>query len=329
MKIRQKKSFNYIKTLLLTTFLLPSLLILGGIFYLFFCLNHQDLEKESRLINIRLLPYDFREIAVYLFANRVKNSADDKKQVLCVFGDSQVFGHRFPSQDVFHNKINKYAKNIKAYNFAIIDGHLIDILRVMKIVESTKLHCNFVAFNLDPAHLKANRNVGYKLPEPHIKHGIAEAAIDILRSKNIVWFGNFISLKKMDFFANKQPQPVGFAMTMKKDYYENLDERTAFFKLDAVINQARKISNHIIIFTSPVHYSEYNKKPYNYNWDPISPQIKLLTFCQKYEGVKCIDWSNYLDKSMFFDLIHLNPRGHQQLGKLVAKEVDNLRIQTT
>ncbi len=323
------KNITYIKIILFTALSAFITFIVLGSSYVYYRLAHQDVSNESRLAYVQLLPKNVRESAIILFAGKVNKIKHNDKTLVCVFGDSEPYGYLIKTKYVFHKIIADYNSNLEGYNFSVIDGHLNDTLNVMKIVEASKLMCDFVVFNLTPHHLNTKL-----INQNHVvlnKNNIVSERnmfMNLLTTNEFSFFSHWYDLFKMDLFTTQEPAPVGFQMRADKEYFANLDEKMAFVNLDAVITQAKKIGHHVIAYATPSYYADYNKSPYNFGWDTTSAQTNLVNYCNHHTGITCVNWSNSLDKAMFFDLLHLNKDGHRNLAKLVADKINEIQANT-
>ena len=278
---------------------------------------------DHRLPNVRLVDKNCRFVVI----NRFIELQPVQNADAYIFGDSQIFARGATSEQMFYR--HWLGEDAVVINFSFLAAPISDL--------------NAMARNLEARGFKAKKSLLVVNISHYIGEDISEKNyLSKEREQTILLPGPSSSVKRL--YQNRALCAFRMRREFSRDnlrtprYRKLLDTfkylplRDNFLDYDPVdfnrhvtgrLEILSKISDDGIVMTAPVAYDKLD----HYKFDPAKLDAFSKSFqniCAPLEGtITCIDLMQSMTSEGFMDLIHMNARGHEMLGKNLKKELEN------
>jgi hypothetical protein len=85
------------------------------------------------------------------------------------------------------------------------------------------------------------------------------------------------------------------------------------------------VSERAVVFIAPQALEAF--LAYGYDVGAVESAMgRALDICRKHRTFVCLDLLGALPKDAFFDITHLNRRGHEQLARVLVAEIERARL---
>ncbi|MBK9078400.1 MAG: hypothetical protein IPL91_04320 [Hyphomicrobium sp.] len=254
---------------------------------------------DQRLPNIRIISEECRAP----FIRRFIALQDLTKPTMLIFGDSQSFNKGVPAKSTWPARFNELADlRLNIVNLAVVDGRPPDT-RFIAAQLSGK--ADLAVVNLNQAHF--NGLESRKIPP------LTEAPFEFVRC--IVSMRRFLVTTELPLPDAKPVRERYRKATLAKDRYEmRLDSGVLRSTVEAVALKADRT----IVYITPNNIDVFGD--YGYDVQRFKDDsAQMLETCAETVAT-CFDLSSRMSKANFYDIVHLNTAGNDNLAKLLLKE---------
>lgn len=293
---------------------LAGLLIFIAAFYHFPQKSWQEVNAYRRIPNIRVAPPEAR---LDIVKGSLRDFQPRRAVKILVIGDSQTFGNEAPPENVFSYLLSQRCSRYDLLNASIVDARFDDQTRLLQQVKPGEF--DLIITNINPAHFsKATRVPPHHLPIP--------APTSILSVLNMPDKTFYLEVYLgMDIWDEHRSIPKGYKIGVTPDYYSELDFNHKQADFMAMTDEIHRRAKHSLIFISPNLASRYSQNKIAKEWNMAAFRDLADNQCRTLSpGSRCVDLSDAIAPSGFFDIVHLNASGHEALADILQREIAQL-----
>jgi hypothetical protein len=261
--------------------------------------SDQHLAQAHRLPNPMAYPDAARTAVVRNFITRV---AEQPNNVM-VLGDSQPYGFQISEDRIFSSLLDT---DKPAWNLAFEDARVGDTAKTLDLLAEANTSIDTIILNINPGHAKRPDFV--RIPE----EGQIRYTLGLWRNP----------LAYLDAIRRIDQHPNPTTLTVRKDpaYFNELDTPAYWTSLDALFQQLSETRAHVLIYVSP--HAERVMAANQYDRAAIDAFTqRVQTLCAK-SSIQFLPLESRFVDGDFFDIAHLNQRGHAKLAKLVDEALE-------
>ncbi len=274
----------------------------------------REVNAYRRIPNIRLAPPEAR---LEIVKGNLRDFQPRRPVKILIIGDSQTFGNEAPPEKVFSYLLSQWCSNYDLLNASIVDARFNDQARLLQQVKPGEF--DLIITNINPAHFSEATTVSpHHLPTP------VQMSIQSLLNMPDKTFYMKVYLG-MDIWDERRSIPKNYKIGVTRDYYSGLDFNHKQADFIAMTDEIHRRSKHSLIFISPNLASLYSQDQISKEWNMAAFRDVAHNKCRTLSpGSRCIDLSDAVAPSGFFDIIHLNALGHEALAGILRREITQL-----
>ena len=290
----------------------------------FYSCARDRIARLERLPNVRLVRIHHR---LPLIEKYLDLRAAIDKDAIVILGDSPFYGVGLKEQESFPALLNGETK-VTVLNLSFPDARPPDALKILKIA-SEKLRIQYLIWNFNLAHYAEDAYEGERyLEEPllplfqSIRAFLAVRAYfwNDLKSRSVFW-NDLNATKRQTETASDDLVLLEYG---PKRYQPSEHNQEALLDLMRFIRE--KTESHLIVMSphclKAIEYSHYDTANF---LKEIARYGALLRGAE----MNVLDLSFQFADDQFFDIIHLNHRGHRKLAALLQESLPPSLLQNT
>lgn len=293
---------------------------LAGVFTYIVACHHfpnrswQEVNTYRRIPNVRMAPQEAR---LDIIKGNLRDFQPHRPVKILVIGDSQTFGNEAPPENVFSYLLSQRCSRYDLLNASIVDARFDDQAKLLQQVQPGQF--DLIITNINPAHFsQATRVSPHHLPD--------RTPVSILSLLNMPDKTFYLKVYLgMDIWDEHHKIPNNYQIGVTPSYYSGLDFNHKQADFIAMTDEIRRRAKHSLIFISPNLASRYSHNKIAKEWNIAAFREVAYNQCRTLSpGSRCIDLSDAVPPSGFFDIVHLNASGHEALATILQQEIAQL-----
>lgn len=274
----------------------------------------QEVNTYRRIPNVRMAP---PEVRLDIVKGNLRDFQPHRPVKILVIGDSQTFGNEAPPENVFSYLLSQRCSRYDLLNASIVDARFDDQAKLLQQVQPGQF--DLIITNINPAHFSEATRV---LPH-HLADRTPTSILSLLNMPDKTFYLK-VNLG-MDIWDKHRRIPEHYKIGITPNYYSGLDFNHKQADFIAMTNEIRRRAKHSLIFISPNLASRYKEDKIAEAWNMAAFREVAYNQCRTLSpSSRCIDLSDAIAPSGFFDIIHLNASGHDVLSKILQQEIAQL-----
>jgi lysophospholipase L1-like esterase len=289
------RSFKTYSMLLIAGAIAPLLAVIMAATWSYF----EYPSRMDRVANVVSVPLRYRLPLILDFVEAKLDAAHGK--VTVILGDSQFYGYNQSWNDTFPAFLAKMNPDRKIINISVVAGRFNDTLLVLSHIKDPRI--GTILYEVNPSQFSTNID-----PDDQQLAANTSRYPFFLLVPSIAWKfeRSFIRHSGRQTFQYLQLEAKRYIIPRKSRNIE---------KYRQVLSVLQNSGKRVIVVMSPQDLAAFPL--YRYDVAQIRRDSGyLMGICREYR-VTCVDMLDKLDNSDFFDVVHLNTRGHEKVAQLL------------